>query len=267
MSAGERRLAGKVAVILAGGQPIARGIAIRYAREGALVAILDGDEAAGRETATLAGGDARFLPAATTDRSALFAAISDIGNAQDRIDILVIGGEDAPAPADWAPLEKKSDTAMRAALDQDMMGSFWAMQAAFPYMKGEGGSIICLFSPFGEYASQHVGDHMAGRWGMVGLARTAAHEWGRHQIRVHSLVPLADTPAFRAYRERDPERVDARIQDTALRRMGDVIDDIGGAAVFLGSDDTRFLTGQMVYADGGDFMTAPVFEPVWDEVE
>jgi 3-oxoacyl-[acyl-carrier protein] reductase len=257
-----RRLEGKIAVVTSGGQPIAAGIAVRFAQEGATVVILDGDGVAGARVA--AGGDVQFLAAASDDKAALTAAIAEVGERYGRIDALVVGGEDAPGPDRWAPLEQKTDADFAQCLGSDVYGALWAMQAAFPYMKENGGSIICVFSPFGEYASQHVGDHMAGRWGAVGLARTAAHEWGRHQIRVHTLVPMADTPAFRTYRERDPEAVDARIQDTALKRIGDPVRDIGGAAVFLASDDTRFLTGQMVYADGGDFMTAPVFEPVWD---
>lgn len=258
------RLQGKIAVVTSGGQPIAAGIATRFAQEGAVVVILDGDEAAGRHTVGEAGAGVEFMFAASDDKAALSDAIARVGKRYGRIDALVVGGEDAPGPDAWAPLEQKSDADFARHLGSDVYGALWAMQAAFPFMKAEGGSMICIFSPFGEYASQHVGDHMTARWAAVGLARTAAHEWGRHQIRVHTLVPMADTPAYRAYRERDPDAVDARVQDTALKRIGDPVRDIGGAAVFLASDDTRFLTGQMVYADGGDFMTAPVFEPVWD---
>ncbi len=258
------RLEGKIAVVTAGGQAIAAGIATRFAREGAKVVVLDGDEAVGRRTVEAAGANAEFAKAAVDDKAALTAAIAEAGRRHGRIDILVVGGEDAPGPETWSPLEEKTDADFARSLGADVYGALWAMQGVFPFMKDGGGSIICIFSPFGEYASRHVGDHMAGRWGAIGLARTAAHEWGRHQIRVHTLTPLADTPAFQAYRERDSANVDARVQDTALKRMGDPVEDIGGAAVFLASDDTRFLTGQMVYADGGDFMTTPVFEPVWD---
>jgi len=258
------RLKNMVAVVTAGGQPIAAGIAIRFAQEGAIVVVVDGDEAAGQATVKAAGGRAEFIKATVDDKAQITAAIKAAGDRHGRIDTLVVGGEDAPGPDRWAPFEEKTDADLAAALNQDVWGAFWSMQAAFPYMKAKGGSIICIFSPFGEYASQHVSDHLAGRFGTIGLVRSAAHEWGRHQIRVHSLTPLADTPAFRAYRERDPQVVDGRVRDTALQRMGDPIRDIGGAAVFLASDDTRFLTGQMVYADGGECLTAPVFEPVWD---
>ena len=258
------RLEGKVAVVTSGGQAIGAGIATRFAREGAKVVVLDGDEAAGRGTVEAAGASAEFALAGSADQAALTAAIKAAGAKHGRIDILVVGGEDAPEPQTWAPLEEKSEADFKRALGSDVYGALFAMQAVFPFMREGGGSIVFVFSPFGEYASRHVADHMAGRWGALGLARTAGHEWGAHQIRVNTLVPLADTPAFRAYRERDPAEVDRRIGYTALKRMGDPVEDIGGAAVFLASDDTRFLTGQMVYADGGDVLTTPVFEPVWD---
>jgi NAD(P)-dependent dehydrogenase (short-subunit alcohol dehydrogenase family) len=88
--------------------------------------------------------------------------------------------------------------------------------------------------------------------------RAVAAEWG--PVRANMLVPFADTPGFQAFRARNPAEVDFRISTTAMKRLGDVVKDIGGAAVFLGSDDTQYVTGMMVYADGGAFLIAPAIE-------
>ena len=160
----------------------------------------------------------------------------------------------------WTPLEHKTDADFEAALARDVWGALWSLQAAFPSMREHGASVIFLFSPFGQYASSHIGDQMAGHWGAIGLARTTANEWGRYGIRVNTLVPLANTPAFQAYRARTPEAVDYRIGVTAMRRVGDPVADIGGAALFLASDDTRYVTGMVVHADGGSYLTSPVVE-------
>jgi NAD(P)-dependent dehydrogenase (short-subunit alcohol dehydrogenase family) len=259
------RMSGKLAVITAGGQAIARGIAARFAEEGATVIVVDRDAEAGHQTVAQAGRDTHFLEADIRDRAAIAGALSEVGRQYGRIDALVIGGEDAPPPESWNPLESKTEAELDQALRNDVHGTLWTLQAALPWMRERGGAVLMLFSPFGQYASRFIGEHMAGRWGALGLARSAGHEWGRYQIRVNTLVPLADTPVFREYRRRHPEAVDQRLRHTALKRAGDPVRDIGGAAVFLCTDDTRFVTGQVVYADGGGFMTTPVFEPLLGE--
>ena len=100
---------------------------------------------------------------------------------------------------------------------------------------------------------------------MFGLARSIANEWGRYQIRANVLVPLADTSGYQTYRSRGADLVDWRLSKTPMRRAGDPVKDIGGAAVFLASDDTRYVTAQVVYADGGAFLSTPVIEAVWDQ--
>ena len=199
-----------------------------------------------------------------TDAAAIAAAVENVGRKHGRIDVMILGGEDLPDAGHWKPLEEKRDEEFSASLNRDIWGSLSALRAALPYMRELGESIIFMFSPFGQYSSRHIGDQMASRWGALGVARTVANEWGRFGIRANILVPLADTPGFRAYRLRGPEEVDWRISVTPMQRVGDPVKDIGGAALFLASDDTRYVTAQVVYADGGSFLSTPVVEAVWD---
>lgn len=256
------RLQDKVAIINPGGQSISAGIATRFAQEGAKVALLDGDASAGEKTARAIG--AEFTRVDPSNQAALTSAVQRVGEKHGRIDVIVVGGDDMSGAAAWKPVEEMTDTEFKAAMDRDVWGALWTLRAALPYMRQHGASIIFIFSPFGQYASRHVGDQMTSRWGALGLSRTIANEWGRFGIRTNTLVPLANTPGYQAYRARGPQTVDQRLSATPMKRAGDPVKDIGGAALFLASDDTRYLNGQVVHADGGSFLSTPVVEAVWD---
>lgn len=256
------RFDGKVVVVTAGGQAIGAGIATRFVQEGAKVLIFDEDAAAGSQVADAIG--ATFVAANLDDKGSVTAAIDSIGQEHGNIDAMVFGGEDLPDAEHWKPFEEKTDAEFKEALDRDVWCAIWILRAAFPYMRDRGASLIFLFSPFGLFASRNIGDEMTGRWGALGLSRSIANEWGRYQIRANVLAPLVDTPGYQAYRARGPELVDWRVSKSPMRRVGHPVKDIGGAALFLASDDTRYVTGQWVYADGGNFLSVPVVEAVWD---
>jgi NAD(P)-dependent dehydrogenase (short-subunit alcohol dehydrogenase family) len=92
----------------------------------------------------------------------------------------------------------------------------------------------------------------------------AAREWGPHQIRVNCICPNAMTAATeRAIRQWDGF-AEVILAATPLGRIGDPEDDIGGVALFLASDDSRYLTGMTLYADGGMFLCPPL-QPVTND--
>jgi len=74
-------------------------------------------------------------------------------------------------------------------------------------------------------------------------------------------MPTVDSERFRAYREQHREAVDRTVSLIPLQRFGDPVEDIGGAAVYLVSDDSRYITGYTVHADGGYHMAGPVYVP------
>jgi len=84
---------------------------------------------------------------------------------------------------------------------------------------------------------------------------------GRHQIATNLLLPLADTAEFRSYHERKAKVLDLMTSQLALGRLGDPIEDIGGAAVFLASDAVNFVNGEIIHADGGQHIAGPVLNP------
>src|SRR5262249_61608138 len=95
-----------------------------------------------------------------------------------------------------------------------------------------------------------------------GLSRAVGVEWAAEGILVNYLGPGAiNVPEFRAWRESRTEAVDRRVRGLALQRLGDPVEDFGGALMFLLSDESCFVVGHPVLADGGQHLVAPVFEP------
>jgi NAD(P)-dependent dehydrogenase (short-subunit alcohol dehydrogenase family) len=83
------------------------------------------------------------------------------------------------------------------------------------------------------------------------MVRALAIEWGPHGVNVNAVGPgVIETPLTRAYMEQYPERVEAAIANTPLRRIG-LPEDVADVVLFLASDAARFITGQTIYVDGG----------------
>jgi NAD(P)-dependent dehydrogenase (short-subunit alcohol dehydrogenase family) len=119
-------------------------------------------------------------------------------------------------------------------------------------------SIIFVYSPAGYYSDGGWSDYTIAYHARHGLMRAVASEWG--PVRANMLVPLANTRGVRQFRAHNFDEVELRIKGTAMRRLGDLAIDIGGAAVFLASKDTQYVNGMMVYADGGAHLTEPTIE-------
>jgi NAD(P)-dependent dehydrogenase (short-subunit alcohol dehydrogenase family) len=247
------RLQGKTALII-GTDAIALGIATRYAAEGAVVTVVD-DKAALKDAAI--SGTIKTVEIGGTQGDADKAAIKAAAGAS--LDILVLGGADFPEEKSWVPVSKLSIDQLRHTEDRLVTRALIALQACEAALRAGGNSsIIFLYSPAGIYSEGGWSDYTISYHARHGLMRAVAAEWG--PVRANMLVPYADTPGFQAFRARNTAEVDFRVTTTAMKRVGDVVKDIGGAAVFLGSDDTQYVTGMMIHADGGGLMTMPVVE-------
>ena len=256
-------LKGRVAAISGATGSIGRGIAMRFARAGAELALIDHDAAEG---ATLArkiaatGGKCRFIQADFAARGEAQRAIDEAAAAFGRLDILVNSNW---SRTPWRPLLEKDEEDFRAALELGLFGALRSMRAAVPHMrKVGGGRIINIAAPYGHTSLVNIADAVTVGYSLQGLTRAAAAEWGQYQILTNLLVPsLVDIPEFQQYRAQNPAYVDALIGMMPLRRLGDPIEDIGGAALLLACDEGCFITGHPIYADGGQFMNPATFKP------
>lgn len=249
-------LEGKIALIVGAGREPGRGIARRFAREGASLRLIDRDAAALRALAVELGSDCRCFHADPVDREALSTAVASAGD----VDILVNAAAEEPQ---WTRLEELPHEAFTVAFARGFHAALWAMRTALPGMRARGGGrILNLGSIYGENVAEYIGAYSAAAEALRGLTRTAAQEWGADGILVNVLMPSVDSERFRAYCERNADYVDKALPLVALQRFGDPVEDIGGAAVFLAGDDGRYITGSTIHADGGYHMAGPVYVPL-----
>ncbi|MBT4513289.1 MAG: SDR family oxidoreductase, partial [Chloroflexi bacterium] len=93
------------------------------------------------------------------------------------------------------------------------------------------------------------------------LTRTAAREWARHNITANVICPGAATAAFQAFQSMAPELAAEILKQNPMGRMGDPEEDIGPVAVFLASDESRYVTGNTIHADGGGHINGVAWAP------
>jgi NAD(P)-dependent dehydrogenase (short-subunit alcohol dehydrogenase family) len=245
------RLEGKVAIVTGSGQGIGYAIAEAFAGEGARVLVADLKESrVARAAEQLASGGAEVL-GLTVDvgtreqvERMIAAALARFG----QLDILV---NNAQSYAPRTPLEEIADEDFDRVFATGAKATFWGMTSAFPHMRGRGGRIINFVSLTAERGDPGLAPYNACKAAILALTRTAAREWGKHGILVNCIAPGALTKRGKDFAERDPEAFARIMEGRPIGRLGDPLRDIAPVAVFLASDESRYLTGHTFYADGG----------------
>jgi NAD(P)-dependent dehydrogenase (short-subunit alcohol dehydrogenase family) len=249
-------LEGRVAIVTGAGAGIGFGVARALASEGARVVIANRTKTTGEAAAAEIerdfgdrGAKAIYLETDVSRRDSILAMVAGSVAEFGRADILV---NNATPTEGTARLEKMSGDAMQAHLDVNYLGAFWAMQAVFPHMKAKGwGRIITMCSLNGINAHQYTAMYNGSKEAARALTRTAAVEWGRHGITANVLCPFAATPSWHTFEKYDPKGAQSIVLGNPSRRVGDSEADIGPVAVFLASDQSRYVTGNTIHADGG----------------
>ncbi len=247
------RLEGKVAVVTGASQGIGLAIAQAFAREGAAVVVSarrgDVIEEVARQLQQ-GGAKAIGVQADVARREDAKRTIAAAADEFGRLDILV---NNAQATLQ-ANVEDITDEAIDLTLGSGLLGTLYHMQAAFPYLRERGGSVINFGTRQGIYGEPGDGIYGAGKEAIRALSRSAAREWGQFGIRVNVINPAAASPAARAFLDANPIRAQQYYDAISLGRFGEPDEDIAPIAVFLASEDSRYLTGQTLNADGGQIM-------------
>jgi len=260
------RLAGRGALITGGADGIGRGMAVRFAAEGAAVLIADFNEPKGRETVEElrnSGGRAAFVRCDVTRRDQAVAAVAACADHFGTVDILV---NNAYRGQGIGRIEAKSDAIFADGLAVCLYAAKWSMEAAFPHMKSRRwGRIINFCSLNGVNAHMGTAEYNVGKEALRAYTRSAAREWARHGICANIICPAAASSSFKQFQAMQPEVAAASAASNPMGRMGDPERDIAGVALFLASEDARYLTGNTLFVDGGAHINGVVWVPDFGE--
>jgi len=242
----------KVSLITGAGGGIGRGVALRFAREGAAVVIAEIDTTTGPAVAAeceAVGGRALFVRTDVTNKSSIEAAIEGTVQHFGGLDVLV---NNAFVPTPNVLLEDKTDAMLDATLKSCVWASWWAMQAALPHMrKRGGGSIVNFYSIDVDLGAWLHADYNTAKAAILGLTRSAAAEWGRFNVRVNAIAPTAMGATFHKLCAENPGFAEKSAAMRPLGRCGEPEADIGPVVVFLASEMSRYITGEQLHVDGG----------------
>jgi NAD(P)-dependent dehydrogenase (short-subunit alcohol dehydrogenase family) len=176
------------------------------------------------------------------------ASLEALRDKLDRLDILV---PNAGVNTRVKALDL-DDAALHDMLDTNLYGVFVTCQVFAPLLFVQPGGRVVITSSISAIHGQELrAAYAATKAGLSGLVRALAVEWGPLGVNVNAVGPgIIETPLTKAYMEQFPERVEAAIAHTPLRRIG-TPEDIADVVLFLASEGSRFMTGQTVYVDGG----------------
>ncbi|MEM9040972.1 MAG: SDR family oxidoreductase [Actinomycetota bacterium] len=239
-------LTGRRAVVTGGAKGIGTAIARRFVESGAIVTIADLDPG-GADVAAEIGAD--FMACDVADAEQLSAAL-DRAAGERGLDICVNNAGIYPTTG---PFADATDDFVARMLDVNVRALFSATREASQRMN-DGGAIVNLASIAGLRAGANISAYSASKAAVMALTRAHAHELGSRGIRVNAIAPgVIDTPGVQDQLE--PLRqsgvdIDKRIAGNPLRTAGHA-DHIARGALFLVSDLSAFITGQVLVIDGG----------------
>ena len=244
-------LGGKVAFVTGGNGGIGKGIAIGLAEAGAAVAIAARDGAKSAVTVEEIiglGGRAATVPCDVTDRDSVTAAIESAVETLGRLDIVVNNagiGAPAPEPQDLQP------DGWDKIVATNLTGVYNVCVLAYPHLRdGGGGKIINISSMMGIFGGKAVAAYAASKGGVDQYTKSLAIAWARDNVQVNAIQPGWIVTDLTQVSRSTPEKFENIIDRTPAGRYGEPAD-LAGAAVFLSSSASDFVTGVLLPVDGG----------------
>lgn len=248
------RLKDQVAVITGAGRGIGRAFALRFAEEGARVAIAEIDSNNSGEVAKeieAKGGRALALSTDVSDEASTKEMAEKTIEKFGRIDILInnaaiiygIGAKpwNARRPEEWDKI-----------FAVNVKGAWLCCKAVAPFMISQkSGKIINLTSATHFTASGQLIHYTCSKGAVISLTRVLARELGGSNIRVNCIAPGRTLSESSLYQTGNPSNIEEMVVQTRCLKRSEQPEDLVGTAVFLASDDSAFITGQTILVDGG----------------
>jgi len=244
------RLTGKIALVTGASKGIGAGIAKNLGAEGATVVVnyATSREGADRTVAEIVegGGQAWALQGDFSKPDEITRTFAEIEKKHGKLDVLVNNA----GVAGFGPLESVTTEEFHRQFNLNVLGLMLSIQAGVKLMS-EGGSVINIGSLAALMPSAYGSIYSATKAAVNNLSISLSKELGPKQIRVNALNPgLVITEGLEAAGFMKGERYNAAVKGTPLGRVGQP-DDIGKVAVFLASDESYWITGQLIQAAGG----------------
>jgi NAD(P)-dependent dehydrogenase (short-subunit alcohol dehydrogenase family) len=243
------RLAGKVAIVTGAARGQGAGVARAFVAEGAKVALFDVLDDAGAAVAASLGAAARYFHCDISHeedvRAAVAATVAHFGKLDvlyNNAAVITYGNRIADMPVEqW-------DRTMAV----NLRGPFLCSKHAIPHLVAQGGGAIIIVSSHGAFQAAPVGvaDYATAKGGLVTLTYYLASEYGAQNVRANCIAP---GPVPTALNEPFLGTPEGRAMTAAFIPLGHVgsIEDVAHAAVFLASDDAKWITGAVLHVDGG----------------
>ncbi len=244
------RLQNKVAIITGAGSGIGRGIALAFVKEGAKIVVADWSEKGGQETVDLVkqqGGAAVFVKTDVSKVADIEQVVSVCLKEYGKVDILVNNAGIVRQGA----LHETSEADWDAVINVNLKSVFLASKRILPEMLKQGkGKIVNIASIAGLVGFETSGAYCASKGGIIALTRAMALEYAKNKINVNCIAPGIIKTAMTKDMLNDPAVKAGFEQATPYPRLGEP-EDIASAALYLASDESDFVTGEVLVVDGG----------------
>lgn len=165
-----------------------------------------------------------------------------------RIDVLI---NNAQASASGVPLVDQTREQFDLAIYSGLYAVFYFMKACYPYLKETQGSVINFASGAGLFGNAGQASYGAAKEGIRGLSRVAANEWGKDNININVVCPLAMTAQLENFKEAYPEAYEKNLHAVPMGRFGDPEADIGRVCVQIAGPDFKYMSGETLTLEGG----------------
>jgi 3-oxoacyl-[acyl-carrier protein] reductase len=248
------RLQGKRAIVTGGGSGIGRGTALKLAREGALVGVLDVDLVSAQEAAQeieRAGGTALALPANVANEAEVEASILEAERRFGGLDTVIANAGVMLFGQDTIATDLDLQT-WQESIDVNLTGMFLTCKHGLrALLRNGGGSVVITGSPTGTHGcAPTFTAYSASKAGTFGLMRILAIDYVGKNIRVNAVLPgTTNSPLVTTLMENPATRAEF-LAKIPMARAADATE-IGNVIAFLASDEASYVTGAAWYADGG----------------